>query len=114
MNPYGKQVLAKGSSHPCLSMNSHPACTIRHLLSPIVAWTFQRVKLSSREMPAVLHSHLCCGAAHAPEESSCRFLPFANQANLPARLIVSDVNYRMCAFVHSGACCHDDLCSRKY
>lgn len=83
-------------------------------ISPIVAWTFQRVKLSSREMPAVLHSHLCCGAAHAPEESSCRFLPFANQANLPARLIVSDVNYRMCAFVHSGACCHDDLCSRKY
>lgn len=99
------------------SMHEHvfsscPYC--KPLTFPHCWSAFSRVQLYSREMPAVLHLHLCCGAADAPEESSWRFLPFANGANLPAWLIVSDVNYRMCAFVHSAACSHGSLCCRKY
>ncbi len=69
MNPYGKQVLAKGSSHPCMDMYSHPARTIRHWLSPIVGWLFRESNytagkcllyytyISVAELPMPLRSH---------------------------------------------------------
>lgn len=69
MNPYGKQVLAKGSSHPCLSMNSHPACTIAIDFPPLLPGLFREsncpagkcllyyTHISAAELPMPQRSH---------------------------------------------------------
>lgn len=117
MIPNGKQVLAKGSSHPCMDMYSHPACTIHQRLSHIVGWLFRESNYTAGKC-LLYYPHISAAELSLPPRSHHHhhddFFPSPNGANPPARLIVSDVNYRMCAFVRSGACCHADLClSRK-
>lgn len=104
MNPYGKQVLAKGSSHPCMDMYSHPARTIRHWLSHIVGWLF--IESNNTAGKCLLHyTYISVAELSLPLRSHHDdFFPSPNGANPSAWLIVSDVNYRTCAFVHSGAC----------
>lgn len=67
--PTGSGFRAKGSSHPCMNMDSHPAHYCTPLAFPHCWLAFQRVNFYSREMPAVLHTQLECKAADAPEES---------------------------------------------
>lgn len=86
-----------------------PHCIL--LAFPHCWWT---VPTSSQTIP---EGNPCCitlyfnfSAAELPlppEESSWLFPSLVN--------CVCDVNYRMCVFVHTGACSRDDLClSRKY